>query len=106
MAGEGMSDLGDHGMAGAVGAAIVGAFAAMKRALSNKSELPQPDTRVDALVSQVAALAAAVEQQSETSERQWQAVEALAESVRSLRDVVIRLDTLNVEREARRKKDE
>src|SRR5688572_28547902 len=102
-----MSDLGDHSMAGTIGAALVGAAVAVKRLFNGKpAELPPADPRVDTLVAQAATLAAAVASQAETSERQWQAVETLAESVRSLRDVVIRLDTLNVERESRRKKDD
>jgi hypothetical protein len=99
-----VSDLSDHGMAGAVGAAIVGAFAALKRAVGGRPELPPADPRVDrletrllavetSLAASVAKLTAIAESQRETSVRQWQATEKLQESVDTLSGLVTAMTT-------------
>lgn len=108
-----MSDVTDHGFAGAIGAAIVAAWHMAKRLFVGKSDLalpiaptpptPVPDARVDKiearllavetnLAAGIAKLTAIAESQRDTSVRQWEATEKLTESVDALRGVVVKME--------------
>lgn len=128
-----MSDI-DHGIAGAVGAALAGGALAIKDAIVRKKRESDPATpeghvkRISDLERDVAALkaeraedagrmtklearmqstetmlAGAIGKLTESTDRQWKAIERLTESVDDLKGAVTRVDVeATIERELRK----